>query len=288
MPDAYPWPPSDLKAGKLRQRLQTVCVPRYLVDAGVEATWQADAGFDYEVVSHEEHFDDSRKRWATREVIEPRIRWEPRLGKLDRRYDNIVAPALDEDPEIRGTLGAFDSKAVERFRADAVDRALVRLPNRSPADAWPDAEPGFRHAATAECQETARADHIRDFRWSPRFKEKNWTQLLLPVYSTFYLDDDNVPRPVLIHGQSGQVCGIRRASMKRARRIAMVLFILALIAFIGGVAFATMGFLLPHGGLQSFGIMGIITGMLVAIAGIAPPALAWGFNYSQRQQTQLF
>ena len=283
-----PLAPPDLKPAKLRQRLQAVYLPRWLVDADVQATWQAEAGFDYEVVSHEEHFDDNRKRWRTREITETRIRWEPRAGRLERRYHNIVAPALEEDADIRRQLGAFDLRKARSYRPQVLKQALVRLPNRSTEDAWPDALPDFYRTASAECRQASRADHLRDFQWSPRFGARNWTQLLLPVYSTFYLDDDAIPRPVLIHGQSGGVSGVRRASQKRARRLAIGFMLLAfgfLLLGAGLVAIATWA---DGDAFQPLGVLCLIAGMASGVGAIIPPAIAWSFNRSQREQDRVF
>src|SRR5687767_3365133 len=45
--------PHDLTPSNLMKRLQRVYLPSWLVDAEVEAQWQAEAGFNYEVVSHQ-------------------------------------------------------------------------------------------------------------------------------------------------------------------------------------------------------------------------------------------
>ena len=81
-----PYPPADLSPENLQQRLQRLFIPAWLVDASALASWQAEAGFNYEVVSHQEKYSDTQGGWRTQEVKEPRVRWEPRLGKLERTY----------------------------------------------------------------------------------------------------------------------------------------------------------------------------------------------------------
>ena len=283
-----PLAPPDLKPTNLRQRLQAVYLPRWLVDADVQATWQAEAGFDYEVVSHEERFDGNHKRWRTREITETRIRWDPRAGRLDRRYHNVVAPALDEDADIRRQLGSFDIKKARSFQSQVLDQALVRLPNRSIDDAWPDALPNFYRTASVECQQASGAEHLREFQWWPQFSGRDWTQLLLPVYSTSYLDDDAIPRPVLIHGQTGRVSGVRRASQKRARRLAIILVTLAFVFLVLGTGLAAIATWADGGTFQTLSVLGLVAGMLFGVGAIIPPAIAWSFNRSQRQQDQVF
>ena len=169
--------------------------PRWLVDASVAATWQAEAGFDYEIVSHEEHFDGERNHWRSQEVTETRVRWEPRLGKLQRRYENVPVPALEEEALIRRQLGDFAAAQAAAYRPESLENAVVALPNRSPEDAWEEARPLFGQRARRDCKQAAGADHMRSFRWTPQFTAPQWTQLLLPVYATHYQDDDGPLSP---------------------------------------------------------------------------------------------
>jgi hypothetical protein len=127
-----PFPPDDLNPQNLRGRLQRIYLPMWLVDAEVQATWQAEAGFDYQVVSHQDRFDGG---WVSQEVTETRIRWEPRVGRLTRTYHNIAAPALEEDAELKQQLGEYDTAAAQPYSPEAVTHALLRLPTRPPADA---------------------------------------------------------------------------------------------------------------------------------------------------------
>ena len=52
-----PFTPRDLRVATLQGRLQKLYLPRWLVDGDVQAEWQADAGFNYQVVSHQDHFN---------------------------------------------------------------------------------------------------------------------------------------------------------------------------------------------------------------------------------------
>ncbi len=283
-----PLAPADLKPQHLRQRLRRVYFPRWLVDADVQATWRGEVGFYYEVVTHEERYDDTRRNWQTKQVTETKVRWEPRMGSLQRSYHNVAAPALDEDPQIGRALGRFKINLAKPFNQGVLKEALVTLPNRSTEDAWPDAVPGFQQNGVRECREAAGGDKIREFKWRPSYSERHWTQLLLPVYSTYYLDDDDIPRPVLIHGQSGRTSGVRRSSLKRARRIALIAGILALISVILGTALATAGYLLAEPNVQTIGLLGIGLTMVLGLGSLLPIAISWSFNRGQRERRQVF
>ena len=211
-----PYPPHDLAAKNLQARLQRVFLPMWLVDASVRANWKAEAGFDYQVVSHQDRYSGSG--WSSKQVKEGRVRWEPRLGRLERTYMNIPAPALEDFIALQAALGSYNLTAVRSYQPEDTRNTYVRLPNRPPQDAWSDAQMGLFNAAAEECRQAARADHLRQFSWQPEFKEQHWTQLLLPVYTAYYLDDNRQPQRLLIHGQTGKISGVRRASMQRATR----------------------------------------------------------------------
>jgi hypothetical protein len=156
----------------------------------------------------------------------------------------------------------------------------VRLPDRPPKDAWSDAQLALFNAAAEECRKAARADHLRQFSWPPEFSSQRWTQLLLPVYTAYYLDDDRQPQGLLIHGQSGKISGARRASMQRARRSALIILGVAVLIFILGLILAGASLLVPP--LLVPGILGLALALLVGMGAIIPPVRAGWFNRSQK------
>ena len=277
--------PRDLRAATLQSRLQKLYLPRWLVDAEVQADWQAEAGFDYQVVSHQDRFDETKGRWQSEQLTETRVRWEPRLGRLRRRYDNVTAPAIEEDGALSKAIGDYDLQTAVPFDATNLTGALVRLPNRSVEDAWPDALPRFQALAADECRRASRADHMREFTWNPHFEQQQWTQLLLPVYTTFYQDDEGIEHPVLVHGQTGQVAGRRQASMRRARRLSIVLGLAAIALFAASMLLVMLSALgpvqdTPNGGAfwATLGTFGVWAAMGMGILAMAPVVYVWLFN----------
>lgn len=300
-----PFAPKDLTPANLRKRLQAIYLPMYLVDADVEATWQGEVGFNYEVVSHREQYGGAG--WNTQQVKETRIRWEPRVGRLKRKYHNIPAPALEEHAQLIRQLGEYDhtqAKFYANERVDALNDALkakeleekrqrmgittppvgapkapepiIRLPSRPTADAWPDTLPGLQNAAADECRKAGGADHFREFRWQAEYANPNWTQLHLPVFATFYLDDDNRPQPVLLNGQTGRLSGTRRASMKRAQTTAFWILLAAAVVFGISVVLGVVGVAVPP--LLVLGGIGVFVAFIVALGAIYPVFRAWQFN----------
>ncbi|MDO9086202.1 MAG: hypothetical protein Q7U53_08345 [Anaerolineaceae bacterium] len=274
-----PFAPDDLSLENLQRRLRKIYLPMWLVDSNVSATWQAECGYYYQAKSHQEKF--SHGRWQTQEVIETRTRWEPRLGKLTRTYHNISAPALEEHRPLMAALGNFEyEKAVPVTTAalmnDSAQPALVCIPSRDKDDAWPDTLPRFQEQGSEESRLACAADQIREFRWKAEFSNQNWSLFLLPMWSSYYLDDENKPQSILVNGQSGQMSGSRRASMKKARKVSLAILIAALIALALTVVVGLISLTFPD--LTVVAGIGLVFSLMIALAAIYPIAIAWSVN----------
>jgi hypothetical protein len=277
-----PFPPVDLIPQNLLQRLQRLFLPVWLVDAAVQAEWQMEAGFDYQVVSHQDRYSDGAGGWRSQEVKENRVRWEPRRGNLERTYQNIPVPALEDHASLRRALGEFDATTSIPYSPGLMEGVFFRLPDRSQQDAWPDAVPALQTAAARECQQAVEADHIRDFRWSPQFPNRNWTLMLVPVYTSYYTDDEGQPQTVIIHGQSGAASGARRASLKRAQRSAWIVLAVAAVLFVLSLFFGISGVLVPI--LLPVAAIGVVLAVLVALGALIPLYTVWSFNRQGEQR----
>jgi len=275
-----PFAPKDLTSQNLRSRLRRLFLPMWLVDAEVKAQWWSEVGFDYKVVSHQAHYDDHRGGWSSREVEEGRVRWEPRLGRLDRHYHNISTPALEEDMVIKQEMGAFKLGEAVVYQVKEIENSFVLLPNRDTEDAWVEATPAIQTAAAEECRQAAGADHIRQFSWKAQYSNNNWTLMLLPLYTTYYLDAEKLAQPVFIHGQTGQIRGVRRASMKRGQRMSLIILVIAVLIFLLSIILAVASVGLPI--LLVIGVLGFAIALLTAAGAVVPIGLVWQFNRRQK------
>jgi len=274
-----PFAPDDLSLGNLQNRLRKIFVPLWLVDSQVAANWQADCGYYYQAKSHQEKY--SGGSWQTQEVIETRTRWEPRLGRLSRTYQNITAPALEDHHRLMAALGNYDFKKASVAGAnvlfnDKSNLPIIAIPTRDKDDAWPDALPRFQEQAGEESRQACAADQIREFKWEPQFSLQNWTLFLLPLYTSYYLDDEKKPQSILVNGQSGQMSGSRRASMNKAKKVSMYILIAAMIIFALTVAAGLLSMLVP--GLMALAGIGLVFAIIVALAAIYPIATVWSMN----------
>lgn len=276
--------PGDLKPNILMNRLQRLYLPMWLVDSQVEAVWQAEVGFNYEIVTHRDQFDQNSGGWSSQRVTEQRIRWEQRLGRLQRKYDNMVAPALEQHTILMKRLGQYNLEAAGPFQPQDLHQAIIHLPDRPPTDAWSDTVPAFHTAAAEECRQASQADHLRDYRWSAEYHNQHWTLLMLPIYTTYYLDDNQQPQSVLIHGRSGQISGQRRASMKRAGRVALIIVSVAFIIFSLSLILGLVSFWLRP--LTLLAIVSLLAALIIGMLAITPIIMVWQFNRNQTKPTE--
>lgn len=268
--------PKDLQAAHLVNRLQKLYLPMWLVDTAVSAQWEAEVGFNYDVVSHREQFKDDQ--WQTQRYTETKVRWEPRVGTLNRQYNNTPAPALEEQPQIETSLGKVDVGELRPYQATDVQDTIIRLPNRSPEDAWTDAAVVLNRLAAEECGQAATANHLRGYRWSATYENKHWTQLLYPLYVTHYWDDDGQVQMVFLHGTTGKLAGAQRASMKKARRWSLVIGGFAGALVLVGLLLLLLGSVWQSD-LLAIGGAVLTVAFWIGIAALVPVGMAWYVNY---------
>ena len=272
--------PDDFTPDNLLQRLTPIFLPLWLVDCQMQGNWEAEAGFNYEVKSSKESYRDGT--WVTTPVIETRIRWEKRMGELNRKYNNISAPALSHYTEITDKIGKFDLSLARSYHFQIIKNILLNVPDLPPDTAWPLAKSNFNKAAEQDCLKAAGAQHIRNFSIHAEYKSQNWTQLLTPIYFTHYCDDEGNQYPIYIHGQTGHIEGLQWASPKKGWRwaglsiaVAVIFFLLSLIFF----AFNTV--------ISDLLIPGILFAALAFASGIfslVPLIWPWQWNRKQKER----
>lgn len=267
----------DFTPESLLERTLPLYWPMWLVDSDIHGHWQMEAGFDYQVESTKENF--SAGRWSSRKELENRVRWEPRLGELDTHIDNVAVPALDEHQERAQKTRQYRLNRAKPFSADQLGSASLQIPDLPPGDAWPIARPIVNRKAAEICEKAAGAQHYRNFSIKADYEHLHWTQLLLPVYTTYYTDDDGQPQVVVVNGETGFIHGLRLASRKKGMRIAGILagiagglLLLALLGFLLTMAFPAISLVAALFALLGFG---------VGISAIFPAV--WPAQWNRRQ-----
>jgi hypothetical protein len=269
----------DFTVQNLLMRVTPVYWPMWLVDADLQGDWRAEVGYDYQVKSSQESYHNGG--WRSQDVLETRIRWEPRLGYLERHYDNVASPALNEHSRLARSLGSYRQQEKIPYQAEQVAHTVLQIPDLQPENTWPLAQAQLELRSSADCQQAAQGQHIRSFQINPSYSSLNWTQQLHPMYVTCYQDDDGQSHLVWINGQTGLIAGTRLASQKVGWKWAGILAAIAVGLFLLSLgAFAATPLLPP---LSLVGILFIIFAFGFAVASIIPAVWPWQWN---RRQTE--
>jgi hypothetical protein len=240
------------------------------VDSNVNGHWQMEAGFDYQVESTKEFYASGR--WQSQKQIESRIRWEPRLGEITHHINNVSAPALEEHDNRLQMTGRYPLEDTEDFNPDQIGDAFLEVPDLLPEDAWPLAKPKVDQAVGEVCARAAGADHARNFALKAGYTNLNWTQLYLPLYATYYKDDEGQPQILIVNGVTGRIQGPRLASHKRGLRIAGIIAIIAGVFLLLALIGLLLTSLFPPAGIISvlLGLLGFGTGIAALVPAIWP------------------
>ncbi len=261
--------PIDLTAENLAQRLQKVFLPHWIVGSRVTGKWQAELGYDYQVVSHIERYASGS--WQTDEVKKTRTDWEPRVAEVNLQYDDIRTPALENFPAIIGRVGQYNMGYEIDFSADAMQDALLLIPDRHGDAPWQDVYKVIQQKCQEDSITAGKADRIREFQWQVECPDQRWTHQLLPIYKTFYADDDGNLIPLLMHGHSGKIDGVRRGSMQKAKRYATLIGAVALLLLL-----VTLGTYFAQ--LDAVFVWAQILFALTVLAALIPLVYVWALN----------
>ncbi len=260
--------PDDLAPELLLRRIRRYYLPLWLVDGDVEATWQAEMGYDYQAASFREQYVGGQ--WVSQEVTETRVRWESRVGRLKRHYDNVAVPAMEDHDRWMLRLEGYDYRARKEYSARAMAGSVVRIPDHAPDAAWPDAEGAFDRAAALECQAASEAHHIRNWSMRAGYSNLNWTQMLAPAFVTYYREGEKV-YPIWINGQSGHVSGTKRMSQRKASVTSLIIGAVAILLFFVGALIALVGAVL----VAPLAIGAVLIGVSLLLGLIAPIPAMW-------------
>lgn len=229
-----PCRPAALDAAALARDATRAWWPVWLADVDVRGAWTAQAGLVEDVESTIEELQGGR--WVTRRVRRPELRHVPRLGTVDRRYDNLVVPALPAPPSLLSTprIGVYEA-----------DGAPWLLPE---IDGEARAAPLEQAIVAAVREDLVRAMECRDVRDLDLKREPTpafWTFLLVPVWVTRWTDEDGKVQAVVVNAVTGSIAGRRQGSRRQARARLWQGLGFALLTVFGAVALGAVGLLVP-------------------------------------------
>jgi hypothetical protein len=172
-------------------------------------------------------------------------------------------------------LGGYRLQEAVPYVSASLADAAVRTPSLLPDEAWSLAQAALDRAVAKDCQLAAGAQHSDEFDLKAEYTDLNWTQLLLPVYVTFYQDEGGRLIPVWINGQTGRIGGLRRASTRQAWRLTLVGAVVAALIFGVGALLSLLKVAAPGSALM-------LLGFLLAFVATLPIIWAWQFNQANR------
>jgi hypothetical protein len=232
---------------------------------------------DYQVKTTQESYEGGR--WITKEKVETRIRYEPRLGQIHRRYNNITTPAVSDHARMKGITGRYDLKKAAPFDPAQLQHSILRVPDIPPESAWPAARESLEARAANDCAAASGGQHVRSCQLQASYTGLNWTQLFLPLFVTYYSTDEGQRFPIFINGQTGAISGVRMASQRKSWQWTGILAGTAvLLLILGLLSFAAVA-LLP-----AFTILGGFLVFLALVTGAAaafPVLWTWQWNRKQ-------
>ena len=271
----------DFNTETLSARLRPVYWTQWLVDCKVQGHWKAEAGFYYQVKSSVDNFIQGQ--WTSTDHLETRVRWENRLGQIQRAYQNIAAPAFSLHNRFLQMIGGYGNNPPQGYSPASVGKAWILSPDLQPDEVWDAALTAINQAASAEVQTACSASLIRNFYMEADYPSPNWTQMLMPVYISGYQDDEGQYHPVFINGQTGQISGARLASQRKGWQWASILAGLGLIGLLAAIlSFVAAAIFAPAAIL---GTILIVLAIILGLCAIIPAAAPWQWN---RNQNDLF
>jgi hypothetical protein len=274
----------DFSTQQLINRMKLLYLPMWLVDATINGQWHASAGFPQHVKSSVEKF--SNGSWQSQDVIEKKLRWEKRMGEISRRYDNIAVLASTNFKKIftSANNNEFDLNQSTPYSPSLISNDRIAVPNIEPDVAWQNAQPSFEKLVYNDVVIACAADQIQDYHLNPNFSNLNWTQVLLPVLTTYYLDDDGQYQVIMINGQTGTIKGKRIASQRKGFLYAGIAFTIALATFLLGLGAFAIAPIIPP--ISFLGLLFIPIAVIATIIAGYFMVLPWSWNRAQNQQDE--
>jgi hypothetical protein len=266
--------PPELDGRALAVRMARVFIPMWLVDGKVIGSWQAQAGYEYQVASSRDAYNNGQ--WTSREVRETRLRWEPRMGTIQRAYENLAVPAMEAHGRLAPLAGAFPIERSNLYNAGLLQGAAVLLPDIPPESAMPLAKIQLDQAAGRDCQAATGAAKVEQVGLRCDYQELNWTLLLMPIYTSYYREENGTLHPVVINGATGQVSGVRRASQAKAWRSTGILAAIGVALILAALVIGLLAAVLPP--VVALSGLLFVLGAGLTIASPAPAIWAWTFN----------
>lgn len=195
--------PNRLKNAALTDTLHGIYLPYWTFDAHVDASWTAEAGYEYD---ESEQYRDSNGNLQTRYVI--RNGWEPASGRLRHFFDDELVPGSSGvHQKLLREIEPFPTKtdlkpySPEYVRGWTVERYQVDLPTAA-AQSHRQMESKLREMCIKEIP----GDTYRNLQIDSSYKGRTFKHILVPVWLVSYTYGSKTFQ-IVANGYTGQIAG---------------------------------------------------------------------------------
>lgn len=225
-----------LNVEELTRNTRKLYQPFWLVDSSAKGNWTATFGYNYQVESSKETYDNNQ--WISKKIEETRVDWEQRNGLIERDYQNILINSLRKQDWLTKIVGKYDlSKPSKLLNTNTVETLI--FPDINPSTGWQDTLPKFEKLIQNDCQKAANAQHVKAFATHIDYSSINWTLILTPYYHSYYFDETGESHSVWINSQTKNINGERIASQKSGNKWGLIYIACSIFFFILGIIFAS-------------------------------------------------
>jgi hypothetical protein len=222
--------PNKLGTRALTDTVHGIYIPYWTFDAQVSADWTAMSG-DYYYES--ESYTDSQGKRQTRQVR--KVRWYPSSGHVDHFFDDELVPATKgvETKLLRGVEPFPTTSDLKPYDPGFLSGWVVEQYQIDLVAAAEHAQSAMNEKTRQLCAKQVPGDTHRDLNVDADFSAQTFKHILVPVWMLAYTYGRQNFQ-VVINGYTGAISGRYPKSW-----IKITLLVLAILAVIGGIYWAT-------------------------------------------------
>ena len=219
--------PDALKSRALTDTVRGIYVPYWTFDAQADAAWTAESGYYY---YETEYYQDQNGRTVSRQV--QRVRWQPSAGEIHHFFDDQLVPGTrGVNPELLRSVEPFPTKELVPYEATFLAGWVVEQYQVDLRAAAERSRQEMDRQLHSLCASQVPGDTHRNLQVDADYHDQTFKHVLCPVWILTYVYGPSSYQ-VVINGYTGAIAGRYPKSW-----VKILLLILALLAFAGGVVF---------------------------------------------------
>lgn len=194
--------PGRLAVASLVDTVKSLYIPYWTFDAKVHCPWTAEAGHYYYVPVEGR---DSKGRRVVRQ--ERRVRWTPASGVVDHTFDDELVPGTHGvRPDLLGQVEPFPTSELVPYDTAFLSGHVVEHYQVVLLDAARTSEEQMRQRLLELCARQVPGDTHRNLQIDPRFSNRTFKHILVPVWLLTYNYGAKAFQ-VVVNGSTGRIAG---------------------------------------------------------------------------------